>query len=291
MIVKSDHKESFTVVSNKVLTDSSMSLRAKGLLCYLLSKPSHWEVIPKVVAKDTGESESMIRKILKELKVNGYAVLHYPKGGGSKWHIYENPEMLKTRHSQNDDFDKTRNSQNNEFDKSSDSQNSEVVHSGSSTENEAVSNEMHETTSSLKHEIHETRTIVNTDIKENTKRDNDNNNPSSSISFEDFQSKYDKKVKEDIWFMASRAWNELSPNEQLLAYQFLTDYVKLRTPKYRKHPHRYLSLREWENEELLDEIKDMKRSENQSITNQNTNRHANKVNRSRKSRFTTSRPN
>ena len=66
------YKVSFTQVSNIVLNDPNLSLRAKGLYAYLFSKPDGWEFHPDIIAKDLQESIKTIRATTRELIDCGY---------------------------------------------------------------------------------------------------------------------------------------------------------------------------------------------------------------------------
>lgn len=62
----------FTQVCNEVLTDKSLSLKAKGLYAYLFSKPDGWEFHIDIMQDELQESKAIIRKTIKELIDAGY---------------------------------------------------------------------------------------------------------------------------------------------------------------------------------------------------------------------------
>lgn len=68
------YSTNYTLVSNIVLTDNELSLRAKGLYAYLFSKPDNWEFHPNVIAKDLKESIGQFRAAVSELIQKGYIV-------------------------------------------------------------------------------------------------------------------------------------------------------------------------------------------------------------------------
>ena len=87
---------SFTNISNRVLNDSRLSWKARGLLVHLLSKPGNWKVIPSRMEKDSPQGISAIRSGLKELEKYGYAKLITIKGVdgkiiGREWVISDVP--------------------------------------------------------------------------------------------------------------------------------------------------------------------------------------------------------
>lgn len=64
-------KVNFTQVPNEVLSNPDLSLKAKGLYSYLISKPDSWEWSSVRIEKDTLESRKSIMKILQELETHG----------------------------------------------------------------------------------------------------------------------------------------------------------------------------------------------------------------------------
>lgn len=88
------------MIDRKALDDPRVSLKAKGLLCYLLSKPPDWRPQIADIAKHCSDGEGAIKSALQELKRHGYAVLIKEKseGGrfeGSRWSIFENPQTTE----------------------------------------------------------------------------------------------------------------------------------------------------------------------------------------------------
>ena len=62
----------FATMNKGFLEDERLSLKAKGILAYLLSKPDDWKVIVGDIVKHCKDSKSAIYSGLKELKENGY---------------------------------------------------------------------------------------------------------------------------------------------------------------------------------------------------------------------------
>lgn len=58
----------FTVVPNRIIEDSRLSWRARGMLIYLLSKPDDWECRTAHLAKVAPEGIHAVRAILQELE-------------------------------------------------------------------------------------------------------------------------------------------------------------------------------------------------------------------------------
>ena len=66
------HTHNFTVIANAVLNDQRLSLDEKGFLCWLLSRPPDWEVIPTACQKMLGIGRSAFYRMVKNLREVGY---------------------------------------------------------------------------------------------------------------------------------------------------------------------------------------------------------------------------
>lgn len=64
----------FTQVSNILLEDNNISLRAKGMYAYLFSKPDGWQFHLNIMQKELQESKGQIRTIINELIEAGYII-------------------------------------------------------------------------------------------------------------------------------------------------------------------------------------------------------------------------
>lgn len=62
----------FVMLNREVLHDKRISLKAKGLLAYLIDKPSNWEFTLEGIIAQLKESRDAIRNGLKELQQYGY---------------------------------------------------------------------------------------------------------------------------------------------------------------------------------------------------------------------------
>lgn len=84
-------KNGFTQISNTLLEDSRLSWKAKGLLCYLMSRPDSWKINKTDICNRGAEGRDSMQNGLKELKEYGY--LHiYPskaKNGQFEGWIWE----------------------------------------------------------------------------------------------------------------------------------------------------------------------------------------------------------
>lgn len=113
-------RDPYTRILRDVLEDGGLTLAAKGLLCYILSKPDNWYVIPSELAANAGVrksrpkvgrvthpavswlpiSEDTIYRLLRELVSARYAWCEWHKMRGeggrweseSTWRIYEDKD-------------------------------------------------------------------------------------------------------------------------------------------------------------------------------------------------------
>lgn len=65
--------DNFTILSNDFLRDENLSLKAKGLLAYILSLPDDWKIYFEEVEKHHSDGVRAVRSAWKELEANGYA--------------------------------------------------------------------------------------------------------------------------------------------------------------------------------------------------------------------------
>ena len=72
MIIRHKHTGSFTVVPNAIFNDDRLSLTAKGLLGYLLSRPRNWEVRHDQLQRKLDIGRKLLSKLLNELREAGY---------------------------------------------------------------------------------------------------------------------------------------------------------------------------------------------------------------------------
>ena len=72
MIIRHKHNGSFTVVPNAIFNDDRLSLTAKGLLGYLLSRPRNWEVRHDQLQRKLDIGRKLLSKLLNELREAGY---------------------------------------------------------------------------------------------------------------------------------------------------------------------------------------------------------------------------
>ena len=81
--------ERYTIVSNGLLSDPELSLKAKGLYAYLLSKPDEWIFHLSVMKKELKESRDSIYSALRELIERNYLKRYQINNGSFGGTIYE----------------------------------------------------------------------------------------------------------------------------------------------------------------------------------------------------------
>ena len=97
MIEKLKHCDAvpYTQVSNAMLCDSTLSLKAKGLLSYMLSKPVDWQFGVRGIASEIAENKDTIAKIINELIERDYVTrIEIRESGrlkGYEYTVYHSP--------------------------------------------------------------------------------------------------------------------------------------------------------------------------------------------------------
>jgi len=99
-VFKVEKTKNFTIMSNHHLQNKNLSLKAKGLLSYMLSLPNDWDYSLAGLVANSKESKTSIRNTLNELKENHYLSITklYPNQTESKkieyvYNIYEEPHL------------------------------------------------------------------------------------------------------------------------------------------------------------------------------------------------------
>ena len=71
-VIKVEKRHNYTCIDNQPLCVKNMSLKAKGLLCVILSLPPTWDYSLKGLSTLCKESMGTIRTCIEELKNLGY---------------------------------------------------------------------------------------------------------------------------------------------------------------------------------------------------------------------------
>lgn len=107
---KINKNRDFTVMSNYHLRDRNLSLKAKGLLSFMLSLPDDWDYSLRGLVAICKESKDAIRSTLNELKLNYYLKIEPSRDENGKFEynylIYEKPYRTRiiSRNPPNTDF-------------------------------------------------------------------------------------------------------------------------------------------------------------------------------------------
>lgn len=86
----------FTIIPNLIFKNKNLSLKAKGLLCQLLSLPDTWEYSEMGLVAITTDGRASVRSAIKELEDNRYLIREQTRGSDGKmskmiYHVYEEP--------------------------------------------------------------------------------------------------------------------------------------------------------------------------------------------------------
>lgn len=71
-ILRNPNKERFTIIDNSIFRESNLSLKAIGMLCFLMSLPDNWNFSEKGLAKILKDGLTSIKSALQELEEEGY---------------------------------------------------------------------------------------------------------------------------------------------------------------------------------------------------------------------------
>ena len=71
-VFRIEKKSNYTVMSNHHLQDERLTLKAKGLLCYILSLPEDWDYKMTGLAAKHPDGITAIRSCIHQLEKAGY---------------------------------------------------------------------------------------------------------------------------------------------------------------------------------------------------------------------------
>lgn len=95
-IYRSEKNKDYVVMSNVFLQRKDLSIKAKGLLAYMLSLPDDWKFTVGGLTSQLKECKSAVSAMLNELEHNGYLQRHYTRTPDGKiseavYEIFEEP--------------------------------------------------------------------------------------------------------------------------------------------------------------------------------------------------------
>lgn len=88
MIIRAQKNGDYSVIHNGILNDDRLSLKARGLAAYLLTKPDNWRINRDLLAKQFPDGVWAVRGALKELETCGYLTrTRVSNNGRFSWEI------------------------------------------------------------------------------------------------------------------------------------------------------------------------------------------------------------
>ncbi len=103
---KHNKENPYVMISKKMLRDPELSLKDKGMLCYLLSLPDDWVTHASQIALAVDIGREQVQKIFKKLIQLGYMTRTFQRGFGARfesisYQVYEekleNPQQIKEK--------------------------------------------------------------------------------------------------------------------------------------------------------------------------------------------------
>ncbi len=87
MRIRKNTSDNFTAIPNSILRTKRLSLKAKGLHCYLFSLPDNWDLSVDKISNDLKEGYKAISTAIKELESVGLVERKYSRIKGDKGQI------------------------------------------------------------------------------------------------------------------------------------------------------------------------------------------------------------
>lgn len=81
-VLRKEKRSNYTVIDNSIFKDRSLSMKATGLLCIMLSLPDNWHYSIAGLTALVNDGETAVRSALKELQEAGYFRRETVKKGG-----------------------------------------------------------------------------------------------------------------------------------------------------------------------------------------------------------------
>lgn len=99
--LKTHRNSNYSTISLTAVHDPRLTLKAKGLHTYLISRPPGWKVYKADLLNRTRTGKDALNSAMEELKVNGYLKMQRLKDvkgqyKGWTWEVYEEPQTLNT---------------------------------------------------------------------------------------------------------------------------------------------------------------------------------------------------
>lgn len=99
-ILRKNKKSDYTIIDNNIFKNSKLTLKAKGMICTMLSLPDNWQFSEDGLKELSNDSRTGIRSTLQELQEFGYLTRKQLKDDNGKftnmeYTIYEEPLYQK----------------------------------------------------------------------------------------------------------------------------------------------------------------------------------------------------
>lgn len=96
-ILRVDKVENFTAIDNNIFMNKDLSLKAKGLVCQMLSLPDRWKFSVAGLASLAKDGKDSVMTALRELETAGYLTKESVREGGKFaeiiYTVHENPHQ------------------------------------------------------------------------------------------------------------------------------------------------------------------------------------------------------
>ena len=96
-IYRTRQKSNFTIINNTSLKDKRLSLKAKGLIAYMLSLPDDWVFYETELVNHSTDGKHSVNSALKELQDAGYLIKKQSRSEDGKfsnidWELFDEPQ-------------------------------------------------------------------------------------------------------------------------------------------------------------------------------------------------------
>ena len=87
--VQKNKNNPFVMIDKRILSNSTLSWKAKCILIYLLSKPDNWKIMITDLVKQSTDGRDSVQSGIKELIHARYIISERTRGEGGKYSAYE----------------------------------------------------------------------------------------------------------------------------------------------------------------------------------------------------------
>jgi hypothetical protein len=116
-IFRKHREKDWTIIPNDLLQDKTLSWEARGLLCYLISRPKDWAVRKKDLENQSPVGEYAVATILKELEEARYIYRQKTRNKKGQWvwitWVFDEPYPIRSSMDQTGDIQSTDDIQRN----------------------------------------------------------------------------------------------------------------------------------------------------------------------------------